>query len=65
MLSMNTVGLDEPSQVEMTGGTNTRVSVARVGEHLIAYPLDGKWLLSDGIQAADAAKSYRPLHDFL
>jgi putative molybdopterin biosynthesis protein len=43
--------------VEKTGIVNTRVSVARVHERLIAYPLDGKWLLSDGFQAADGLLS--------
>lgn len=55
--------LDEPKAeqpvtlVEKTGMVNTRVSVARVGERLIAYPLDGKWLLRDGFQAADGLLS--------
>ncbi len=39
--------------VESAGAVSARVSVARVGERLIAYPLDGKWLLNDGFQAAD------------
>ncbi len=39
--------------VEETGAANTRVSVTRVRDRLIAYPLDGKWLLSVGFQAAD------------
>ena len=39
--------------VETAGMTNLRVSMARVRERLIAYPLDGKWLLSEGFQAAD------------
>lgn len=36
---------------------NTRVSLARVGERLIAYPLDGKWLLNEGFQTADGLLS--------
>ena len=49
---------EEPvSLVEKTDVVNTRVSVARVRERLIAYPLDGKWLLNDGIQAADGLMS--------
>jgi molybdate-binding protein/DNA-binding XRE family transcriptional regulator len=39
--------------VEKAGMVNTRVSVARVRERLVAYPLDGKWLLNEGFQAAD------------
>ncbi len=39
--------------VEKTCAGKSRVSVARVRERLIAYPLDGKWLFSDGFQAAD------------
>ncbi|MFZ5573445.1 MAG: substrate-binding domain-containing protein [Thermodesulfobacteriota bacterium] len=34
-------------------GADGRVSLARVREHLIAYPMDGKWLHGDGFQAAD------------
>ncbi len=43
--------------VERPGIVNTRVSVTRVRERLIAYPLDGKWLLNDGFQAADGLLS--------
>ena len=43
--------------VERAGMESTRVSVARVRERLIAYPLDGKWLLSEGFQAADGLLS--------
>lgn len=43
--------------VERSGMVNTRVSVARVRDRLIAYPLDGKWLLSEGFQAADGLLS--------
>jgi molybdate-binding protein/DNA-binding XRE family transcriptional regulator len=43
--------------VEAAGVVNTRVSVARVRDRLIAYPLDGKWLLSEGFQAADGLLS--------
>lgn len=43
--------------VAKTGEVSTRVSVARVRERLIAYPLDGKWLLNDGFQAADGLLS--------
>lgn len=43
--------------VERAGMESTRVSVARVRERLIAYPLDGRWLLSEGFQAADGLLS--------
>jgi putative molybdopterin biosynthesis protein len=55
--------LDEPevekpvTLAEKTGIVNSRVSVTRVRERLIAYPVDGKWLLSDGFQAADGLLS--------
>jgi molybdate-binding protein/DNA-binding XRE family transcriptional regulator len=39
--------------VEEAGAANARVSVTRVRERLIAYPLGGKGLLSQGFQAAD------------
>jgi molybdate-binding protein/DNA-binding XRE family transcriptional regulator len=42
---------------EKAGGVNTRVSLARVRDRLIAYPVDGKWLLNEGFQAADALLS--------
>lgn len=51
--------LDDPAEeqavtfVERAGACDSRVSVARVRERLIAYPLDGKWMLSDGFEAAD------------
>lgn len=51
--------LEEPEEaqpitlVETTGMVNARVAVARVRERLVAYPLDGKWLLSDGFHSAD------------
>lgn len=60
--------LDEPREeqpvtlVEKTCAVNTRVSVARVRERLIAYPLDGKWLLSDGFQAADGLLNLERSH---
>jgi putative molybdopterin biosynthesis protein len=37
-------------QVDKPGA---RLSVVRVNEHLVAYPQDGKWLLSEGFHAAD------------
>jgi molybdate-binding protein/DNA-binding XRE family transcriptional regulator len=43
--------------VETGGKVNGRVSVARVREKLIAYPLDGRWLFSEGFQAADGLLS--------
>ncbi len=43
--------------LEKTGMASARVSVARVRERLIAYPLDGKWLLGEGFQAADGLLS--------
>ncbi len=33
--------------------TDGRVSVVRIRNRLVAYPLDGKWLHGDGFQAAD------------
>ena len=39
--------------VERSGVANSRLSVTKVRERLIAYPLDGKWLLNDGFRAAD------------
>jgi molybdate-binding protein/DNA-binding XRE family transcriptional regulator len=33
--------------------SNARVSVVRIRNRLIAYPMDGKWLHGDGFQAAD------------
>lgn len=39
--------------VDDAGRSNPRVSVARVRDRLIAYPLDGRWMMSDGFQAAD------------
>jgi len=39
--------------VEKAGAANPRVAVASVRERLVAYPLDGKWLLSDGFHSAD------------
>lgn len=35
------------------GMPGARVSVVRVRDRLVAYPLDGKWLLSEGLQSAD------------
>lgn len=32
---------------------DARVSVARIRNRLVAYPMDGKWLQGDGFQAAD------------
>ncbi|HBD08233.1 MAG TPA: XRE family transcriptional regulator [Syntrophobacteraceae bacterium] len=43
--------------VEKMDNVTGRVSVAKVRERLIAYPLDGRWLLSDGFQAADGLLS--------
>jgi len=39
--------------VEKADTKNTRVTMARVGESLIAYPLEGKGMLRDGFCAAD------------
>jgi putative molybdopterin biosynthesis protein len=39
--------------VEKAGRESPRVSVARVRDRLIAYPLDGRWMMSDGFEAAD------------
>jgi putative molybdopterin biosynthesis protein len=38
---------------ERVDGPGTRLSVARVGNELVAYPQDGRWLLSEGFHAAD------------
>lgn len=43
--------------VEKTAMANARVTLARVRERLIAYPLDGKWLFSEGFQPADGLLS--------
>lgn len=43
--------------VEKAVAANARVSVASVRDRLVAYPLDGKWLLNDGFQAADGLLS--------
>ncbi|MCE5333979.1 MAG: helix-turn-helix domain-containing protein [Desulfobacteraceae bacterium] len=39
--------------VEQAGLNSSRVSLARVRERVIAYPLDGKWMLNEGFEAAD------------
>jgi putative molybdopterin biosynthesis protein len=39
--------------VDVTRRETPRVSVARVRDRLIAYPLDGRWMISDGFEAAD------------
>ncbi len=38
---------------EKSGYTDARVSVVRIRNRLIAYPMDGKWLHGDAFQAAD------------
>lgn len=43
--------------VEKAEAPNARVSVASVRDRLVAYPLDGKWLLNDGFQVADGLLS--------
>jgi molybdate-binding protein/DNA-binding XRE family transcriptional regulator len=54
LFALNEPDEDRPvTLVEKTGRTISRVSVARVRERLIAYPLDGRWMMSDGFQAAD------------
>ncbi len=58
LFALDESGDEQPvTLVEKTGIANTRVSVARVRERLIAYSLDDKWLLSDGFQAADGLLS--------
>lgn len=42
---------------EKTTVTDARVSVVRIRNRLIAYPMDGKWLYGDGFQAADGMLS--------
>jgi molybdate-binding protein/DNA-binding XRE family transcriptional regulator len=39
--------------VEETAVANARVSLVRVRDRLIAYPLDDKWMSSEGFQSAD------------
>lgn len=46
----------------------TRLSVTRVNDELVAYPQDGRWLLSEGFHAADglleqSGQKIRMLHD--
>lgn len=46
----------------------SRLSVARVNDALVAYPQDGRWLLSEGFHAADgllesSGQEIRLLHD--
>jgi hypothetical protein len=48
--------------VERSGMVNTGASVTRVRDRLVAYPLDGKWLLSEGFQAADGLLSLDSSH---
>jgi putative molybdopterin biosynthesis protein len=50
-----------PEQVEKPGA---RLSVVRINERLVAYPQDGKWLLSEGFHAADGLleKKGRDIH---
>ena len=38
---------------EKTAFPDTRVSVVKIRDRLIAYPMDGNWLQGDGFQAAD------------
>ncbi|MFZ2631487.1 MAG: substrate-binding domain-containing protein [Desulfosalsimonadaceae bacterium] len=51
--------LDAPSSghpvtlAENTGEAGCRVSVVRIRDRLVAYPMDDKWLHGDGFQAAD------------
>lgn len=47
--------------VEDTNDESPRVSVARVRDRTIAYPLDGRWLFREGFQAADGQMAFR--HD--
>ncbi len=48
---------EKPITLIETAAPNARVSVANVRDRLVAYPLDGKWLLNDGFQAADGVLS--------
>ena len=51
--------LDTPEEdvsvtlAENAAAVNARVSVVRIRDRLIAYPVDGRWLNGDGFQAAD------------
>ncbi|MFH1077550.1 MAG: substrate-binding domain-containing protein [Pseudomonadota bacterium] len=42
---------------EKSSFTDSRVSVVRIRNRLIAYPMDGKWLHGNGFQAADGMLS--------
>lgn len=54
IFTLDEFGDEQPvTLVEKTETVGNRVSVARVGERLVAYPLAGKWLLKDGFQPAD------------
>lgn len=49
-------GADRDHPVSVVGPSvpvGSRVSLAKVRESLIAYGLEGKWMLADGLQAAD------------
>ncbi|MDR3570106.1 MAG: substrate-binding domain-containing protein [Syntrophobacteraceae bacterium] len=48
---------EKPVTLIEKAAPNTRVSVASVRDRLVAYPLDGKWLLHDGFEAADGVLS--------
>ncbi|MHC1726995.1 MAG: substrate-binding domain-containing protein [Syntrophobacteraceae bacterium] len=58
LFSLDESEADQPvTLAEKSCMENSRVSVARVRERLVAYPLDGKWSLNDGFQAADGLLS--------
>lgn len=50
-------GEESVALAERTDAAQSRVSVTRIRERLVAYPLDGKWLMNDGFQAADGLLS--------
>ncbi len=58
LFSLDESEADQPvTLAEKSCMENSRVSVARVRERLVAYPLDGRWLLNDGFQPADGLLS--------
>lgn len=53
---------------EDVNSPGTRLSVVRINNRLVAYPQDGRWLLSEGFHSADgilgkAGSNIRMLHD--
>lgn len=66
------IGEEAPAQpvilADRDVAPGTRLSVARIKDELVAYPQDGRWLLSEGFHAADglleqSGQRIRLLHD--